>query len=232
MLKPSAERRNALKKIVEEVGVADASDQNALIEKIERAARLCLADLRTRAQPIPSIVEKNFLKIENNADRLLQALDLHSVDFADDGMPPGEIRERLEYLLGGHDGPKGERDLRQLVSSIGQLRDVARIGRLAVAKEKGKGRHKGDEELNDFLADSLVGLKNAGLEKGVNRNWTTQKLHGRILCFIKALFQWMDSHHIQPDCDLADYTAFRDITDESLTTRIFQARGRIGKSDS
>ena len=240
ILRPSAERRNALKKIVEEAGVADAPDQNALIAKIEHAAKLCLADLRAHAQPAPSTVEKNFLKIEKRAGRLLQALNLQIVDDPDDGveddpddgMPPGPTRERLEYLLGGHDGPKGERGLRHLVASVGQLRGIARVGRLAAAKEKGKVKYKGDEELNDFLANSLVGLKDVGLEKGVSRHWKTHKAFGRILRFFKAVFEWMDLHHIQSDSDLADYAAFRDVTDESLAMRINRQRNRIGKSDS
>ncbi len=240
MLQPSTERRNALQKIVEEAGVAHTSDQNALVEKIEHSARLCLADLRARARPAPYIVEADLSKIEKGAGRLLQALNLEIMDDPDDGieddpdngMPPGPIRECLEYLLAGSDGPKGERDLRHLVASIGQLRGIARVGRLAAAQEKGKVKPKGDEELNDFLANSLVGLKDVGLEKGVSRHWKNHKSFGRILRFFKAVFEWMDSHHIQPDSDLADYTAFRNVTDESLATRIFRARDRIGKPDS
>ena len=232
MLQPSAERRSALQKIVEDAGVIDAPDQTALIAKIEHAARLCLADLRARAQPAPSVVEKNFSRIEYRANDLLQALNLEIEDDPDDGMPPGPTREHLEYLLGGHDGPKGERDLRHLVASVAGLRNIARIGRLAAAKEKNTGKHKGDEELNDFLANSLVGLKDVGLDKGVSRSHKSNKPSGRVLRFLKAVFEWMDLHHIQPEPALADYTAFRDMTDENLTTRIFRTRKRIGKSDS
>ncbi len=139
MPQPSAERRNALQKIVEEAGIADAPDQNALIAKIEVAARLCLADFRSRARPAPSTDEAKLSKIEKGAGRLLKALNLEIVDDPDDGMPPGPTRELREYLLGGPDGPKGERDLRHLVASVGQLRSIARAGRLAAAQEKGKG---------------------------------------------------------------------------------------------
>ncbi len=231
MPQPSAERRNELQKIVEEAGVTDAPAQKALIAKIEVAARLFLADRRARARPAPSTDEAKLSKIDKGAGRLLKALNLEIVDDPDDGMPPGPTRERLEYLLGWPDGPKGERNLRHLVASVGQLRGIARAGRLAAAQEKGKGKYKGDEELNDFLANSLVGLKEAGLEPGFSRHWKTHKAFGRILRFFKAVFEWMDLHHIQSDSDLADYAAFRDVTDESLAMRIIRARDRIGKSD-
>lgn len=235
MPQPSAERQNALQKIIEEAGVTDAPAQMTLIAKIEHAARLFLADLRARARPAPSIDEANLSKIEKGADSLLEALNLEIVDSPDDGMPPGPTREILEYLLGEHDGPKGERDLRHLVASVGQLRDIARVGRLAATQEKGKDKYKykGDEELNDFIANSLVGLKEAGLLKpGLSRHWKTHRAFGQTLRFFKAVFEWMDLHHIQSDSALADYAAFRNVTDESLAMRINRARNRIGKPDS
>ncbi len=123
----SPERRCALRKIAEDAKITDSELQDRIIANIEADERWFLADLKGHGQATPSKLERDFKRIEREAIQLLKALGLDQYDDPEDGLPPGPIRNLLEFRLSDENGARGERKLRRLVvgmSAVGGKADA------------------------------------------------------------------------------------------------------------
>ena len=208
--------REELDRICDLAGMSDETNRNFLSIKVIYAATWLLTDLRSRDRLVPFAVEKEFHKIENALDRTLRALGLTEVDDPEDGMPLGPIRNHLEYLLGGHDGHNGEQELRLLVSGVGYLRNIARAARLAAADAKGKGEHRGDEAINDFIGRLLEAYRRAGGNPGLTRKSVSGEPGGRTLRVLGACLDMIKNNHPEVAHLLPD------LSEEALASRIFR----------
>lgn len=238
------ETRAALKAIAEKAGITDTEPRDNSVKKLESATTWFLSDLRARqlraideqglmSQKRLSPSDRNLMsaRIEQQANRLLKALGLKDMDSPEDGMPPGEYRDRFEYLLGGYNGPEGERELRHTVAGIGKIRDVAKADQLAAAEEmaaeqKDTGGHGRDEALDTYI-DELIGVyKEAGKTPNFSRHKTGEAT-GSTIRFIVACLEWADAHFIRPDPSLNAYRKIRYLTAEAIAHRIRAFRYRI-----
>ena len=144
-------------RIADAAGVTDPNAMASLLLKVESAVGWFLSDNRTPKRPTPSAMEKQAEDVEKAAQHLLKALGLDDTDDPYDGMPPGSgLRERLEWAA-RPDGV-GEKEVRDLVANVGQLRDLATAVREDAIKNKTKpqDRHRGDEDLNEFILTALT----------------------------------------------------------------------------
>ena len=214
----SRERRCALRKIAEDAKITDSELQDRIIANIEADERWFLADLKGHGQATPSKLERDFKRIEREAIQLLAALGLDQNDDPEDGLPLGPIRSLLEFRLSDENGARGERELRRLVVAVGSLRDFAKAERVVAEENKGKGVHRGDEALNEFIDRLLQIYREAGKKPGLSRDWKTRKPGGPTLRYVRACLELVKGDNP----NLAHL--IRNLSDKALASRIQRAK--------
>jgi hypothetical protein len=213
--------KEELDRICDLAGVTEENNRHFLSVKLVHATTWLITDLRSRDKPAPSEAEQEFRKIENALDRVLRALGLNETDDPEDGMPLGPVRDHLEYLLGGHEGPTGEQGLRLLITGVGHLRDIARAARLDTAQDKGKGEHRGDEALNDFIGRLLEAYGTAGGNPSLTRRPESGEPGGRTLNFLSACLDLIKNNHSEVAHLIPDQSK------EALASRISRIRRSV-----
>lgn len=218
-------------KIADICGITDVKARETLLLGIEQAATWFLSDLRSWGHPTPSKLERNLDKVWKSSSRLLRTLGLDETD-PQDGMPPGPLRERLEWAVCPNPGNDGDIDaeaqLRKLVAAVGELQALAEMARSDAAKDKGKGKHEGNKALNEFITSLMQVYRQAGAKPGISRNPKTGAPSGPTLRFVGASLKHLIENVGCTDPVLAK--RIPNLSDEAFAKRIKRALPRTAKS--
>ncbi len=201
-------------RIADDAGVTDPGARTALLLKIETAAGWFLADYRSQGRQTPSAAAREAKAVENAARRLLRALNVEEASDPCDGMPPGELRERLEWAACGEGS--GEQEVRSLVAGVRRLQNLATKARTDTEKDKGQGPpHRGNEPLNNFIGNLLSAyVDTTGRPISIKR----RAPYGPTLRFVRACLTGVSENFKEKYPDVAQMV--RNLTDGGLADRI------------
>lgn len=202
--------------IADGAGVTDSDAKATLLLEIETAAGWFLADYRSQDRQTPSTIEKEARAVEAAAGRLLRTLKIKEASDPCAGMPPGDLRERLEWAA--HSEGNGEQEVQSLVASVGQLQKLATKARADAEKAKGSGEPRG-APLNNFIGNLLSPYTEAtGRPVGVSSHPDIQNPYGPTLRFVRACLTGVSENFEENYPDIA--LTIRNLTDENLADRI------------